>query len=202
MIMMGIAEIISPEMRTRSRKSFDTGAVVGLGIVAAMSGDSAGSERSEPISIVLAGALRPVRKEPPAEEMMSESYTCVISYVGGNAVKKRVYFDDGMGCNYERSSEEPYRPLLPAPEPEPELDFLSRCHLCRKWLHGKDIFMYRGEMGFCSENCRWEQIMNDEQTEKFGPDQALKPFACSLSPCSATPFIFTLRVAAVEMLFN
>lgn len=129
--------MISPETRMRSRKSFETGAAVGLGIVAAMSGDSAGSQRSEPVSIVLAGAMRPVRKEPPAEEMMSESYTCVISYVGGNAVKKRVYFDDGMGCNYERSSEKLYKPFPPSPE------FLSRCYLCRKRLHGKDIFMYR-----------------------------------------------------------
>ncbi|XP_039120251.1 FCS-Like Zinc finger 13-like [Dioscorea cayenensis subsp. rotundata] len=186
--------MISPETRMRSRKSFETGAAVGLGIVAAMSGDSAGSQRSEPVSIVLAGAMRPVRKEPPAEEMMSESYTCVISYVGGNAVKKRVYFDDGMGCNYERSSEKLYKPFPPSPE------FLSRCYLCRKRLHGKDIFMYRGEMGFCSEDCRWEQMMmNDEQMEKFGgsDQQTLKPFACSLSPCSATPFIFMPRVAAV-----
>lgn len=58
----------------------------------------------------------------------------------------------------------------------------------------------RGEMGFCSEDCRWEQMMmNDEQMEKFGgsDQQTLKPFACSLSPCSATPFIFMPRVAAV-----
>ncbi|MED6185266.1 hypothetical protein PIB30_055405 [Stylosanthes scabra] len=44
-------------------------------------------------------------------------------------------------------------------------DFLSSCYLCRKKLHGKDIYMYRGEKGFCSPECRSRQIMIEERKE-------------------------------------
>ncbi|KAF3439716.1 hypothetical protein FNV43_RR17994 [Rhamnella rubrinervis] len=45
-------------------------------------------------------------------------------------------------------------------------DYLSSCHLCRKKLHGKDIYMYRGEKAFCSTECRSRQIMVDERKER------------------------------------
>ncbi|GAB4838093.1 hypothetical protein Ancab_027624 [Ancistrocladus abbreviatus] len=45
-------------------------------------------------------------------------------------------------------------------------DFLSWCHLCRKTLHGKDIYMYRGEKAFCSAECRQRQIVMDERKER------------------------------------
>ncbi|KAJ0961171.1 hypothetical protein J5N97_000855 [Dioscorea zingiberensis] len=48
----------------------------------------------------------------------------------------------------------------------PALDFLNTCYLCRKILHGKDIYMYRGEKAFCSQECRYQQIMSDEGQEK------------------------------------
>ncbi|KAJ0965560.1 hypothetical protein J5N97_026698 [Dioscorea zingiberensis] len=191
-MLMGMAEMMSPEVFTRSpaswsRKSFDTGAV-GLGIVAAMSTDLAGSDGLEPMSIVRPGAWLPVRKEtteaPSPEEMMW--------LVGGNQVEKRVYFDNGyggMGCNYEGNSGVAYKPDFPA------AGFLSWCHLCGKCLHGKDIFMY-SEMGFCSVECRWEQIMNDEFMENYGSDQALKPFGCS-SPYSTAPAVFFGPLATV-----
>ncbi|XP_006647702.1 uncharacterized protein LOC102717771 [Oryza brachyantha] len=38
--------------------------------------------------------------------------------------------------------------------------FLDECTLCRKVLAG-DIFMYRGDTPFCSEECRREQIEMD-----------------------------------------
>ncbi|KAK8518482.1 hypothetical protein V6N13_027955 [Hibiscus sabdariffa] len=45
--------------------------------------------------------------------------------------------------------------------------FLDACFLCKKPLGGnKDIFMYRGDMPFCSEECRQEQIDMDEAKEK------------------------------------
>uniref|UniRef100_M4D841 FLZ-type domain-containing protein n=1 Tax=Brassica campestris TaxID=3711 RepID=M4D841_BRACM len=45
--------------------------------------------------------------------------------------------------------------------------FLDSCFLCRKRLgHNKDIFMYRGDTPFCSEECREEQIKRDESKEK------------------------------------
>ncbi|CAM8995523.1 unnamed protein product [Rhodiola kirilowii] len=45
--------------------------------------------------------------------------------------------------------------------------FLESCHLCRKSIAGdQDIFMYRGDTPFCSEECRQEQIDMDEAKEK------------------------------------
>ncbi|CAL9766774.1 unnamed protein product, partial [Musa acuminata subsp. burmannicoides] len=45
--------------------------------------------------------------------------------------------------------------------------FLDSCSLCRKPLaRNRDIFMYRGDMPFCSKECRQEQIEIDEAKEK------------------------------------
>ncbi|XP_010274555.1 PREDICTED: uncharacterized protein LOC104609853 [Nelumbo nucifera] len=48
-----------------------------------------------------------------------------------------------------------------------EHHFLEACFLCKKPLgDNKDIFMYRGDTPFCSEECRQEQIEIDEAKEK------------------------------------
>ncbi|MED6179992.1 hypothetical protein PIB30_006109 [Stylosanthes scabra] len=45
--------------------------------------------------------------------------------------------------------------------------FLQACFLCKKPLSdNRDIFMYRGDTPFCSEECRQEQIEIDEEKEK------------------------------------
>ncbi|RDX88625.1 hypothetical protein CR513_29759, partial [Mucuna pruriens] len=45
--------------------------------------------------------------------------------------------------------------------------FLAACSLCKKPLgDNRDIFMYRGDTPFCSEECRQEQIEIDEAKEK------------------------------------
>ncbi|CAB78770.1 hypothetical protein [Arabidopsis thaliana] len=45
--------------------------------------------------------------------------------------------------------------------------FLDSCFLCKKRLgDNRDIFMYRGDTPFCSEECREEQIERDEAKEK------------------------------------
>lgn len=45
--------------------------------------------------------------------------------------------------------------------------FLETCFLCKKTLgDNSDIFMYRGDTPFCSEECRQEQIEIDEAKEK------------------------------------
>ncbi|XP_052210544.1 FCS-Like Zinc finger 2-like [Diospyros lotus] len=50
---------------------------------------------------------------------------------------------------------------------QPQPHFLEACYLCSKPLpHNKDIFMYRGDTPFCSEECRREQIGIDEAKEK------------------------------------
>ncbi|CAN6240646.1 unnamed protein product [Urochloa humidicola] len=45
--------------------------------------------------------------------------------------------------------------------------YLDICFRCRKLLsNNRDIFMYRGDMPFCSEECRQEQIEIDEAREQ------------------------------------
>ncbi|XP_059642059.1 FCS-Like Zinc finger 2-like [Cornus florida] len=45
--------------------------------------------------------------------------------------------------------------------------FLEACSLCKKPLgDNRDIFMYRGDTPFCSEECRQKQIEKDEAEEK------------------------------------
>ncbi|KAF3793023.1 hypothetical protein EJ110_NYTH02191 [Nymphaea thermarum] len=49
---------------------------------------------------------------------------------------------------------------------ERRVSFLKACHLCRRPLgEGDDIYMYKGDTPFCSEECRQEQIELDEATE-------------------------------------
>lgn len=52
-------------------------------------------------------------------------------------------------------------------EEEQAQHFLDSCFLCRARLHvGDDIYMYRGDTPFCSEECRQEQIQMDEAQER------------------------------------
>ncbi|KAL8144133.1 hypothetical protein V2J09_017165 [Rumex salicifolius] len=45
--------------------------------------------------------------------------------------------------------------------------FLDACFMCHKPLgFNHDIFMYRGNTAFCSEECRQEQIEIDEKKER------------------------------------
>ncbi|XP_043810547.1 FCS-Like Zinc finger 15 isoform X4 [Manihot esculenta] len=43
-------------------------------------------------------------------------------------------------------------------------NFLEHCFLCgQKLLPGKDIYMYKGDIAFCSVECRCRQIFMDEE---------------------------------------
>ncbi|CAN6182385.1 unnamed protein product [Urochloa humidicola] len=44
---------------------------------------------------------------------------------------------------------------------------LRACSLCRRELSpSKDVYMYRGDQGFCSEECRWHQMLKDDARER------------------------------------
>ncbi|KAL6633758.1 hypothetical protein ACP70R_026429 [Stipagrostis hirtigluma subsp. patula] len=48
-----------------------------------------------------------------------------------------------------------------------DVHFLDACFLCLKPLAGnRDIFMYRGDTAFCSEECRTAQMEADEAAER------------------------------------
>ncbi|MED6187536.1 hypothetical protein PIB30_077360 [Stylosanthes scabra] len=53
------------------------------------------------------------------------------------------------------------------PQPQEEdYCFLKTCNLCNKQLRpDKDIYMYRGDQGFCSIECRNRQIVLDDMRE-------------------------------------
>ncbi|GMJ02070.1 hypothetical protein like AT5G49120 [Hibiscus trionum] len=53
--------------------------------------------------------------------------------------------------------------------------FLQQCFLCkRKLLPAQDIYMYQGDRGFCSVECRCRQILMDEE-------DIIKKANCSLA---------------------
>ncbi|KAL2936494.1 Protein MARD1 [Bienertia sinuspersici] len=77
-------------------------------------------------------------------------------------------------------------------------DFLSSCHLCRKTLHGKDIYMYRGEKAFCSADCRQKQMKIDERKENCRSSEASRSNELSSSPysCNNRGQIFSTGIVA------
>ncbi|KAJ8476326.1 hypothetical protein OPV22_020053 [Ensete ventricosum] len=78
----------------------------------------------------------------------------------------------------------------PAEEHFVVADFLTSCFLCRKNLHGKDIFMYR-EKAFCSMECRHRQITSDEYQEKRGAGAPKPSSEIATSPYSGENLFFT-----------
>ncbi|KAL1559189.1 FCS-Like Zinc finger 17-like [Salvia divinorum] len=56
--------------------------------------------------------------------------------------------------------------LLKSKSPNSYNCYLKLCHLCIKPLNfDKEIFMYKGDLGFCSVECRERQIYMDETKE-------------------------------------
>ncbi|KAG2241931.1 hypothetical protein Bca52824_096225 [Brassica carinata] len=123
---------------------------VGLGIVAALEESRIGINRYDPI------------------DLSEEEYTCVTSRDGTTKV---YYSDDGFengsGCDDRRRHKPVVQPpVIKTGFRDNPTEFLNSCCLCKKRLQGKDIYMYKGEMGFCSAECRSVQIMNDERKEQ------------------------------------
>ncbi|KAG6515344.1 FCS-Like Zinc finger 13-like [Zingiber officinale] len=177
--------------KSRSARSFAAGdGAVGLAIVAAL-GEEAPAYRSAPIRIravaakpAMRAAAATSKKDESAE--LSESYTCVISHLGANRVKKRVYFGDGDGILFVES---PWPPPPASTEDPPFVvaEFLRCCFLCKQQLGGTDVYMYRGK-AFCSEECRYQQMLAEELGEKLTA-KAAKNYDHSSSPCSASLLI-------------
>ncbi|XP_068635351.1 FCS-Like Zinc finger 8 [Aristolochia californica] len=104
-----------------------------------------------------------------SEMELSEDYTCVISH-GPNP--KTIHIFDNcivetcVGCRNSQI-EKCY----------PSDSFLSCCYACKKNLgDGKDIYMYRGEKAFCSRECRYQEMLFEEDMEKSGADPSVTQF--------------------------
>lgn len=149
-------------------KSYDLGGV-GLGIVVALDKSSSeeqghvctsNSNRSVPIPVTNQRGFQKGVNEIPAGS--SEDYTFVTYHVPNNKTITKVYYDGGEGgilthgyYNINNNNNNnvgvggvrripPTQTLIEEDEQSyPTSDFLSSCHLCRKNLDGKDIYMYR-----------------------------------------------------------
>ncbi|KAJ9183713.1 hypothetical protein P3X46_007528 [Hevea brasiliensis] len=197
----------------RGLKNYDLGGV-GLGIVAALekSRSDGGHEilpkyaicspnmnRSDPIPVKKCERCNCGVKEMEIESL--EDYTYVTSH-GPDKSLTKVYYDDGNKKGRDRIGVDVVS--IPRESPArfvdefamyPTSEFLSSCHLCRKRLHGKDIYMYRGEKAFCSIECRSRQIMMDERKEQCRSEIPRSADVTS-SPYTTSP-IFSTGILAI-----
>jgi len=194
----------------RSPKYYDQQGGVGLGIVVALNNNNnnkSGGEilakytlhgqfscRSSPIPMIKSsgGTGTDINNKGYEYEVKNESNEEEFTYVTRHGPKKctstRVYYNGiEYGHVMGRSNINHNMGVFNISSPttlfdDRSNDFLSSCHLCNKTLHGKDIYMYRGEKAFCSEECRQKQIRVDEKKEK-----------CRSNNISSSPYSYTTR---------
>ncbi|XVF88927.1 hypothetical protein PTKIN_Ptkin19aG0090100 [Pterospermum kingtungense] len=159
----------------RGLKRYDVGGV-GLGIVAALENSTSDSCKHAICSSNLNRSYGVVvssgRNCLDMESL--ENYTYVTSHGPGKPSSTKVYYDgveqrrssSGHDRNWSGDVKENTEARFVEEISYPTSDFLSFCHLCRKKLHGRDIYMYRGEKAFCSPECRSSQITMDERKEQ------------------------------------
>lgn len=176
----------------RGLKNYDLGGV-GLGIVANLEKSKDGGReilakyvvgcsnlnRSSPIPVN--SSKSGCNRHKVCEELevgCEENYTYVTCHGQGKSFTKVLYEEDGyVRSGHERKDlERSNNKLSTVKDSRPRYEedfsaypttyFLSCCQLCNKNLHGKDIYMYRGEKAFCSAECRSRQIMVDDRKEQ------------------------------------
>ncbi|KAI3924819.1 hypothetical protein MKW98_031070 [Papaver atlanticum] len=167
-----------------------TGGGVGLGIVAALETFSCTVDGEKTVTKLTCGTNP---SNPIAISTISK-YTNGINLKGFEGLgsvemrSQRLYKWRQVGVFYESPS---YN-TSPVTRDYPLSDFLSSCFLCRKKLHGKDIYMYRGEKAFCSTECRYQQIAADERKDKKRPRRRNEVSRSSFdisSPAGGSPYL-------------
>ncbi|KAJ0240607.1 FCS-Like Zinc finger 1 [Hirschfeldia incana] len=95
------------------------------------------------------------------------------SYTRMNSINRNTnYCHNNYPCYYRQYSVSSPRSVVSGRFHDFKFDiqqphFLDSCFLCKKPLgDNRDIYMYRGDTPFCSEECRQEQIERDEAKEK------------------------------------
>lgn len=175
------------EVKRHPFRELDSTARTGLALVDALSNDKARTHRESVLEgsdkLVLPGSRSKFEAPPAQEPAVSPSgsrnfaflddqvplrgrlsvseierladYTCVISR-GPNPTATHI-FGSSVVDKYCLPSEVKKHALL-GPD-----NFLSSCHTCKKSIEqNADIYIYRGEKAFCSNECRFEQILRDE----------------------------------------
>lgn len=99
------------------------------------------------------------------EMEMSEDYTCVITH-GPNPKTTHIYDDcivESCCLDDDNKRGSSFEGIVSNLEVEIEMEstnFLSFCHACKAVLgQDKDIYMYRGEKAFCSQECRCQEMI-------------------------------------------
>ncbi|TKV94026.1 hypothetical protein SEVIR_9G249200v4 [Setaria viridis] len=164
----------SRSRRCHRRPAWEAARNAGLGLAGALNGDDAvphaatvlrGQSLRSPAFAVDGHLVRSSSPQgrrclmmSPTEMEASEDYTRVIARGGPNPrtthiFDDRVVVDGSGGFSIGAGGED-------------DESFLRWCHGCSKDLgQGKDIFMYRGEMAFCSHECRYrEMLLFDEES--------------------------------------
>uniref|UniRef100_A0A1J3JKX0 FLZ-type domain-containing protein n=1 Tax=Noccaea caerulescens TaxID=107243 RepID=A0A1J3JKX0_NOCCA len=186
--------------RNSSKRFYDDslGGSVGLGIVAALENsttrritsvcrsESNQSGQSDPVQFTSHGGSSDEDEDEEMFTMDEEDYTLVTCHHGpSGSCSTRVYDRDGFECFASKTNEDHRKRLfvvdagVESPENSPAfqgLGFLNSCNLCRKKLHGQDIFIYRGEKAFCSTECRSSHIANDERKERCRSKFSTSPY--------------------------
>ncbi|KAK6941261.1 Zf-FLZ domain [Dillenia turbinata] len=202
----------------RGLKNYDLGKV-GLGIVAALeknAGNSAGGEilakyalgnsnshRSDPIPVK--NNRGNSRRGCERYDDSLENYTIVTFHGPNNKSVTKVYVDGHEverrhgASNTNKGGVFNISPMKSRDEVSgfPASDFLSSCHLCRKKLQGKDIYMYRGEKGFCSTECRYRHIVMDERKEQCRSEASRSVVEVSSSSPYSTDHILPTTILAI-----
>ncbi|KAL1189084.1 FCS-Like Zinc finger 14 [Cardamine amara subsp. amara] len=189
--------------RNSSKRFYDDNlsGSVGLGIVAALENSNTRritsvcrsepdqSGRSDPVQFMNHGGST----DGEDEEMFimdEEEYTLVTCHLGpSGSCSTKVYDRDGFECFASKVNEDNRERLFvvdvgtESPENSPEiqgLSFLNSCYLCRKKLHGQDIYIYRGEKAFCSTECRSSHIANDERKKRCRSKFSTSPYTAGV----------------------
>ncbi|KAJ4896466.1 hypothetical protein Rs2_23260 [Raphanus sativus] len=90
-------------------------------------------------------------------DQTTEDYTRVISH-GPNPTITHI-FDNSVFVE----ATPPSSVSLPQVPTETKNNFFSYCYTCNKNLDQKhDIYIYRGEKGFCSSECRYQEMLLDQ----------------------------------------
>ncbi|CAI0474586.1 unnamed protein product [Linum tenue] len=110
---------------------------------------------------------------------LSEDYTCIISH-GPCPKTTHIFGDCILPChasseltNFDQSKttigfEMPPEEAKCPEEGSPSEEFLSCCYSCKKKLdNGDPIYMYRGDKAFCSFDCRSEEILGEDDSDRL-----------------------------------
>lgn len=85
------------------------------------------------------------------------------SHPGGKAAAAQIISKATLVMHGHKHKQQHVPVVVPVSPTTAAGSFLQRCCLCHRELaEGMDIYMYRGDRAFCSEECRCRQIFIDE----------------------------------------